>query len=88
MHAEGRPQRTPTRSPGSSPWSRRTSRSWSSTRSWASCRGSSQDGLYGIDQISEIVVSLRNFARLDRSKVANFNLNEGLQSTLRSRATR
>ncbi len=42
-----------------------------------------QDGLYGIDQISEIVVSLRNFARLDRAKVANFNLNEGLQSTLR-----
>jgi signal transduction histidine kinase len=42
-----------------------------------------QDGLYGIDQISEIVVSLRNFARLDRGKVADFNLNEGLQSTLR-----
>ena len=36
-----------------------------------------------MDQISEIVVSLRNFARLDRAKVANFNLNEGLQSTLR-----
>jgi signal transduction histidine kinase len=42
-----------------------------------------QDSLYGVDQISEIVVSLRNFARLDRSKVANFNLNEGVQSTLR-----
>jgi signal transduction histidine kinase len=41
------------------------------------------DGLYGVDQISEIVVSLRNFARLDRSKVVDFNLNEGLQNTLR-----
>ena len=42
-----------------------------------------QDGLYGIDQISEIVVGLRNFARVDRGTVADFNLNEGLQSTLR-----
>jgi signal transduction histidine kinase len=42
-----------------------------------------QDGLYGVDQISEIVVGLRNFARADRGRVADFNLNEGLQSTLR-----
>ncbi|MBI3935598.1 MAG: GHKL domain-containing protein [Betaproteobacteria bacterium] len=41
-----------------------------------------KDGLYGIEQIAEIVVNLRNFARLDRSKVASFNLNEGLESTL------
>jgi signal transduction histidine kinase len=41
-----------------------------------------QDGLYGIDQISEIVISVRNFARLDRGRVGEFNLNEGLQSTL------
>jgi signal transduction histidine kinase len=41
-----------------------------------------RDGLYGIDQISEIVTNLKNFSRLDRSKVAHFNLNEGLQSTL------
>jgi len=42
-----------------------------------------QDGLYGVDQISEIVVSLRNFGRLDRGRMADFNLNEGVQSTLR-----
>jgi signal transduction histidine kinase len=41
-----------------------------------------KDGLYGIGQISEIVTNLRNFARLDRSKMASFNLNEGLESTL------
>jgi two-component system, NtrC family, sensor kinase len=41
-----------------------------------------KDGLYGINQISEIVVNLKNFSRLDRSKMAQFNLNEGLESTL------
>jgi signal transduction histidine kinase len=41
-----------------------------------------KDGLYGIEQISEIVINLKNFSRLDRSKVASFNLNEGLDSTL------
>ena len=40
------------------------------------------DGLYGIDQISEIVVNLKNFSRLDRSMVSSFNLNEGLDSAL------
>jgi signal transduction histidine kinase len=41
-----------------------------------------RDGLHGIGQISEIVGNLKNFSRLDRSKVASFNLNEGLDSTL------
>jgi two-component system NtrC family sensor kinase len=41
-----------------------------------------KDGLYGISQISEIVVNLKNFSRLDRSKVSSFNLNEGIESTL------
>jgi signal transduction histidine kinase len=41
-----------------------------------------KDGLYGIAQISELVNNLRNFARLDRSKVAEFDLNEGLRSAL------
>lgn len=40
------------------------------------------DGLYGINQISEIVLNLKNFSRLDRSKVSSFNLNEGLESAL------
>ena len=42
----------------------------------------SKDGLHGIEQISEIVTNLRNFARLDRSRVATVNLNEGLNNTL------
>ncbi len=40
------------------------------------------DALHGIEQISEIILSLKNFSRLDRSKVSRFNLNEGLESTL------
>ncbi len=41
-----------------------------------------KDGLHGIDQIGELVVNLKNFSRLDRSKVASFNVNEGLIATL------
>ncbi len=41
-----------------------------------------KDGLHGINQISEIVVNLKNFSRLDRAKMAAFDLNEGLESTL------
>ena len=41
-----------------------------------------KDGLFGTQQVSEIVGNLKNFSRLDRSKVAHFNLNEGLNSTL------
>jgi signal transduction histidine kinase len=40
------------------------------------------DGLYGTGQVAEIVGNLRDFSRLDRSKVTTFNLNDGLQSTL------
>ena len=40
------------------------------------------DGLHGIDQIAEIVVNLKNFSRVDRSKLQRFNLNEGIESTL------
>jgi signal transduction histidine kinase len=41
-----------------------------------------QDGRHGIDRIAELVTGLRNFSRLDRSKLAEFDLNEGLESTL------
>jgi len=41
-----------------------------------------QDGLHGIDEISEIILNLKNFSRLDRSKLQRFNLNEGIESTL------
>ncbi len=48
----------------------------------AELAGVIKDGIYGIEQISEIVTNLKNFSRLDRSKVAHFSLNEGLESTL------
>jgi signal transduction histidine kinase len=41
-----------------------------------------KDGLHGIEEISELVVNLKNFSRLDRSKVASFNVNEGIVATL------
>ncbi len=40
------------------------------------------DGLFGTNQMTEIVGNLKDFSRLDRSKVTRFNLNEGLASTL------
>lgn len=40
------------------------------------------DGIHGIEQISEIVLNLKNFSRLDREKVSNFSVEEGLDSTL------
>jgi two-component system NtrC family sensor kinase len=41
-----------------------------------------KDGLHGIEEISELVANLKNFSRLDRSKVASFNVNEGIVATL------
>jgi signal transduction histidine kinase len=41
-----------------------------------------KDGQYGIAQISEIVSNLRDFARLDRSKVDKFVVADGIESTL------
>ncbi len=41
-----------------------------------------KDGLYGTGQVSEIVTSLKDFSRMDRSKVAHSNLNECLNNTL------
>jgi two-component system, NtrC family, sensor kinase len=41
-----------------------------------------KDGLHGIEQISEIVQNLKNFSRLDRAKVSDFSVEEGLNSTL------
>jgi two-component system NtrC family sensor kinase len=40
------------------------------------------DGLHGIEQIADLVRNLRNFSRLDRSKVASFNVNEGVRAAL------
>ena len=41
-----------------------------------------KDGLFGTVQVSEIVGNLKNFSRLDRSKVSHTNLNESLNNTL------
>jgi signal transduction histidine kinase len=41
-----------------------------------------KDGIYGTGQMAEIVGNLKDFSRLDRSKVTSFNLNDGLDSTL------
>ncbi|MBI3370561.1 MAG: hypothetical protein HY017_02230 [Betaproteobacteria bacterium] len=41
-----------------------------------------KDGLYGIAQIADIVTGLKNFSRLDRAKVADFDLNEGIESSI------
>ncbi|HXZ54124.1 MAG TPA: ATP-binding protein [Burkholderiales bacterium] len=42
-----------------------------------------KDGLHGTGQMAEIVGNLKDFSRLDRSKVTSFNLNDGLDSTLK-----
>jgi len=41
-----------------------------------------KDGLYGVDQIGRIVSHLRDFSRLDRGEVQQFDLHEGIDSTL------
>jgi signal transduction histidine kinase len=42
-----------------------------------------KDGLFGIGQISEVVANLKNFSRLDRSAVADYDLREGIESAIR-----
>lgn len=41
-----------------------------------------KDGLYGVDQIAELVVSLRDFSRLDESKVKDVDINECISTSL------
>ena len=42
-----------------------------------------KDGLFGIGQISEVISNLKNFSRLDRSKVAGYDLHEAIESSIR-----
>ena len=42
-----------------------------------------KDGLFGIGQISEVIANLKNFSRLDRSNVADYDLHEGIESSIR-----
>ena len=41
-----------------------------------------KDTLFGVDQIKELVINLRNFSRLDQAKVADISLNDCLEQTL------
>lgn len=41
-----------------------------------------EDMLGGLDQMSELVVNLREFTRLDRSRIASFDLNRGLRNVI------
>jgi len=42
-----------------------------------------EDGLHGITQIAELVVSLKDFSRLERGSVAPYDVNQGVETTLR-----
>lgn len=41
-----------------------------------------QDGMYGVDQIAELVVNLRDFSRLDEAKIKQVNINDCIKSSL------
>jgi two-component system NtrC family sensor kinase len=41
-----------------------------------------KDGLYGVEQIAQIVGHLRDFSRLDRGNVQRFDLHQGIENTL------
>jgi two-component system, NtrC family, sensor kinase len=41
-----------------------------------------KDGVHGVDEIAKIVVNLKNFSRLDRSRIARCTVEECLESTL------
>jgi signal transduction histidine kinase len=42
-----------------------------------------KDGLHGITQIAELVVSLKDFSRLERGSVTTYDVNQGIETTLR-----
>jgi signal transduction histidine kinase len=42
-----------------------------------------EDGLHGITQIAELVVSLKDFSRLERGAVAAYDVNQGIETTLK-----
>ncbi len=48
-----------------------------------SMEGLFEDSLYGLQQISEIVVSLKDFSRLDRAPVDDVDLNQCIDAALR-----
>jgi len=42
-----------------------------------------EDSEHGLEQISELVMSLKNFSRIDRSKTEMFDVNDGLDTALK-----
>jgi two-component system NtrC family sensor kinase len=42
-----------------------------------------RDGLHGITQIAELVVTLKDFSRLERGSVVPYDVNQGVETTLR-----
>jgi len=40
------------------------------------------DGLFGVDQIAELVLSLRDFSRIDESKIKDIDINDCINSSL------
>jgi signal transduction histidine kinase len=42
-----------------------------------------KDGLHGVTQIAELVVSLKDFSRLERGSVTTYDVNQGVETTLR-----
>ena len=47
------------------------------------CRELVTDTLYGLDQISEITLNLKDFSRLNQAETAEVNLNDNIQRTLK-----
>lgn len=45
-------------------------------------KGLLKDGVYGLDQIKEIVINLKNFSRMDRSRLATCTVEECMENTL------
>jgi signal transduction histidine kinase len=60
-----------------------TLRALAQDQRFAALESQLKDGLHGIGRIAELVANLKDFSRLDRSKVAQVDLHEGIESTLR-----
>ena len=49
----------------------------------AECEELMSDTLYGLDQISEITSNLKDFSRLNQAEIAEVNINDNIQRTLK-----
>lgn len=46
------------------------------------CGGLIRDSIEGLEQLSEMAISLKDFSRLDRAPTSSYNVNDGLEKTL------